>query len=171
MSVQALGWVLDSSPTSGTDRLVLISIANHAHKAPVNGAWEAWPGVALIQKEAGLDRKRTVIDSLSRLVAMGALERVINGAPDMRIPTGKRPNLYRILLSHGVTRDDTPDLHSGVAAALGGVSLGDEEGCREATPKPSYEPSTSRRRARRGHSATPSPARDFGETTSIQDTW
>jgi hypothetical protein len=96
MSIQAVGWVLDHSPARGTDRLVLISIANHAGTSPVDGAWEAWPGVDTIAREAGLDRARTVQEAMARLIDAGHLERVLNGAPDDRIRGDRRPNLYRI---------------------------------------------------------------------------
>lgn len=149
MSVQALGWVLDHSPTKGTDRLVLVSIANHASPAPSDGAWEAWPGVELIRREAGLDRSRTVQDSLARLVDAGALERLVNGAPDERIRKDRRSNLYRVLLAHGVTCGDTRCRWCGVtrgdtrgdAPASDGVTPGDATGCREASPEPSLDPS------------------------------
>lgn len=102
MSVQAMGWVFDHSPTAGSDRLVLLSIANHAGTSPVDGAWEAWPGIALLQREAGLKRANTLNESLARLVERGHLERVVNGAPDSRMRPDRRPNLYRILLGNGV---------------------------------------------------------------------
>jgi hypothetical protein len=149
VSVQAMAWVLEHSDAKGTDRLVLLSLANHAGKEPVNGAWEAWPGVATIAREAGLDRPRTVQESLARLVAAGALERVVNGAPDRRIRPDRRPNLYRI---NGVTPSDTPVSGGGVrgdvpahpdsgsrgdASQQNGVTPHDRTGCRQASPKPS----------------------------------
>lgn len=150
MSVQALSWVLDHSPTKGTDRLVLLSLANHAGKTPVGGAWESWPGVSTIQREANLDRPRTVQDALARLEKAGAIERRINGAPDERIRKDRRPNLYRVLVSHGVTADDTPkpeergdaartpvDGERGDARRRDGVTRGDGTGCRDASPEPS----------------------------------
>jgi hypothetical protein len=141
-------WVLEHSPTKGSDRLVLISIANYADKSPVDGAWEAWPGIATIQQESGLDRTRTVNDALSRLINGGHLERVINGAPDMRIRADHRPNLYRILLPNGVTCSDTRCKWCGVTdgAARGdalrphGVTDGDVTGCRETSPEPLVDP-------------------------------
>jgi hypothetical protein len=149
MSVQAMAWVLEHSTAKGTDRLVLLSLANHAGKEPVNGAWEAWPGVATIAREAGLDRTRTVQESLARLEAQGAIQRLINGAPDHRIRVDRRPNLYRI---HGVTPSVTPALEGaerhdapahpatperGDVPASNGVTPRDRTGCREASPKPS----------------------------------
>lgn len=140
MSVQAIGWVLDHSPAKGTDRLVLLAIANHAGQSPIDGAWESWPGIATIQREAGLDRDRTVTDSLTRLAEAGLLERVVNGAPDARMRGDRRPNLYRVLLTDGVSCGDTRcrwcDGQRGVAGASNGVSPERSTGCREATPKP-----------------------------------
>jgi hypothetical protein len=150
VSVQALGWVLDHSPTRGSDRLVLISIANHAGKEPTaDGTWEAWPGVELMRREAGLERTRTVQDALARLVATGALERTINGAPDERIRKDQRPNLYRIVMDHGVTCGVTRCTWCGVtrgaerddAPRPDGVTLDDATGCRRASPEPSVNPS------------------------------
>ena len=149
MSVQALAWVFDHSTARGADRLVLLALANHAGKEPVNGAWECWPGVATIAREAGLERHRTAQDALTRLEGAGAIERVLNGAPDGRIRPDRRPNLYRIL---GVSQSDTPTgdgtqrgdvdrqgapRERGVVSRPNGVSLDDRSGCRFATPKPS----------------------------------
>lgn len=103
MSVQALGWVLDNSTTTGSDRLVMISLANHATNQP---PWECYPGIATIAREAGIARPRTVQEALARLEANGHIQRIINGATDNRIRPDRRPNLYRIMI--GVTESDTP---------------------------------------------------------------
>ncbi len=156
MSVQAMAWVLDHSPAKGTDRLVLLSIANHADKSPSDGAWEAWPGIATIQREAALDRTRTVNDALSRLIEAGHLERIINGAPDQRIRADHRPNLYRVLLSNGVPCGDTrcgchgvtPDDERDDVPRPDGVTPDDITGCRETSSEPSLnrkdEPSSTK---------------------------
>lgn len=129
MSAQAFGWVMDHSPAKGSARLVQLSIANHAGELVTDAAgvaaWEAWPGIATMQREAGLDRARTVTDAITRLVDDGLVVRIVNGAPDKRIPPDKRPNLYRLLLvgvSCGVTR-----------CRWCGVSDADAPGCRDAT--------------------------------------
>lgn len=104
-----MGWVLDHSPAEGAERLVLLSLANHAGPSPVDGAWESYPGVETIQKEANLRRVRTVQEVLARLIAGGHIQRIVNGAPDERIRSNRRPNLYRILVSAGrgfVAADD-----------------------------------------------------------------
>jgi DNA-binding Lrp family transcriptional regulator len=85
MSVQALTWVLDCSEAEDTERLVLISLANHAHK---DGS-HAFPTVDLIAREA---RKspRAVKYALKALREGGAIER-----------TGIGPNratMYRLCM-------------------------------------------------------------------------
>lgn len=149
MSVQALGWVFDHSPAEGSDRLVLLSLANHAGTSPVDDAWEAYPGIALIQREAGLRRGRTVRDALTRLVEAGAVERIVNGAPDSRIRGDRRPNLYRILLDSGRPCDvprcrwcgGTPDAERGDASRPDGGTRDVLTGGRGTSPEPSEEPS------------------------------
>lgn len=146
MSVQALSWVFDHSPTQGADRLVLLSLANHAGSNEVDGAWECWPGVALITKEAGLRRERTTQDVLARLEAAGAIERKINGAPDSRMRPDRRPNLYRVLKVCGVTSHDTPQEANGVTphAERGDASRqnGVTRGVTQTVSEPSAEPTT-----------------------------
>ena len=116
MSVQAIGWVFSSSPATGVDRLVLLSIANHAGQTVRDGAWEAWPAIGTIAAEAGIRRQRTVQESIARLEAAGQIVRLINGAPDERIRADRRPNLFRIVTDAGVTvgvipleTDEVPD--------------------------------------------------------------
>lgn len=154
MSVQALSWVLDHSPAKGSDRLVLLSLANHAGQLVTDNpsdqrpAFEAWPGVATIAREARLDRPRTVNDALARLVRDGAVVRIVNGAPDSRIRGDRRPNLYRVLVENGVpcgvTRCGwcgvTPDAPRDDASRRHGMTDGDATGCRETSPEPSVEP-------------------------------
>lgn len=145
MSVQAIGWVLDHSSTTGTDRLVLLSIANHAGSTAFGEAFEAYPGIELIMHETRIARRRTVTDTITRLIDGGHLERIVNGAPDQRIPAHRRPNLYRIRIADGVRLADTPPAPDGVSAddargaglASDGVSDDDAMGCAQATPKPS----------------------------------
>lgn len=99
MSVQAISWVLDNSPTVGTDRLVLISLANHADQRGES----SWPSVFTIMREAGAS-ERAVQTSLRNLATEGRIDVVRNGAPDERIPHDKRPNLYRVLMTHAAAR-------------------------------------------------------------------
>lgn len=176
MSVQALTWVFDHSNAAGTDRLVLLSLANHAGANEVDGAWECWPGVALVTQEAGLKRERTTQEALTRLEEQGRIERHINAAPDSRIRGDRRPNLYRILKTNGVTPHDIPpDAARGDASRTNGVTphaaRGDASRQNGVTPRvtrtvsePSPEPSE-------GTSApTPSaPTRRKGKAPKVLD--
>lgn len=92
MTVQALAWVLErEATTSGSDRLVLLSLANHA-----NDQHEAWPAIETIQREAAIKRRQTVKDALGRLTEHGLIARKVNGCPDNRVPADRRANLYRL---------------------------------------------------------------------------
>ena len=67
MSIQAISYVLQQSPTKLWDRLVLISLANHA-----NDRLETWPAVQTIAHEAGM-HERTVQRALRRLERIGEI--------------------------------------------------------------------------------------------------
>ncbi len=167
MSVQALGWVLDHSPTTGSGRLVLVSLANHAGSSPVDGAWESWPGVERIRREAGLRRHRTVQEAIADLEASGHVERVLNGAPDFRIRADRRPNLYRVLLASGVSCGGTScqwcsTTPRGDAIRTNGVPDSRDTGCRKTAPEPYPQPSSNRggRSDRRDGPVLPPPVGD-----------
>lgn len=85
MSVQALSWVFDHSPTTGSDRLVLLAIANHAD---IEGA-HSFPGIDTLAREARVSR--------------ATAKRAIRGLEDHQhidvvhgIGRG-HPNLYRVV--------------------------------------------------------------------------
>jgi hypothetical protein len=99
VSYQATMAVFENVPGSlaaGSDRLVLLALANHAS----GDTMECWPSISLLAREAGVTPD-TVKRSLRILVDRGLIERVINGAPDQRIPRDRRPNLYRLNLTGG----------------------------------------------------------------------
>lgn len=81
MSIQAVAWVLEHSTTTGSDRLVLIAIANH-----VDSTGWCWPSIPAIAHEARVD-KRTVYRAIDSLEEWGDL--VIKRRPG-------KPNLYGI---------------------------------------------------------------------------
>lgn len=54
MSIQAMVWVFEHSQTHYGERLVLLSIANHADRFGAN----AWPSMASIAQEAGLSTRQ-----------------------------------------------------------------------------------------------------------------
>jgi hypothetical protein len=99
MSAQAFSWVCQHSDAQGTERLVLLVLANYAGDLITQTGetyFECWPGVARIAEDARLDSTRSVQNALTRLAKSGQIERVINGAPDERMRSDRRPNLYRI---------------------------------------------------------------------------
>lgn len=102
MSYQAVEWVMKHSTTTGTDRLVMLAIAEQSrNESPYFDAWESWPGLARITTYAGLSQKRTTSAAITRLVRAGLLERVKNGADQAAIRGDRRPNLYRIPVANG----------------------------------------------------------------------
>lgn len=68
MSIRVMTWVWDESRSRGTDRLVLLAIADSASDSGGN----AWPAVATLARKAGVD-ERTVQRSVKRLVKLGEL--------------------------------------------------------------------------------------------------
>lgn len=94
MSIQAVAWVLEDSESESLDRLVLISLANHA-----NEKWEAWPSVRTISREARISTN-TVMAAVRRLVELGELEVLDPG-------TNRTSARYRIL------RDSVSDQRRG----------------------------------------------------------
>lgn len=140
MSIQAVAWVLGdrkknlpAHPSTGSARLVMVSLANHA-----NDAWEAWPAVESIAWEAGLSVRRTH-DALRKCEAEGWITREFNAAPDERIPVDKRPNLYRLV--GGVDTSSIPADERGGHFGTSGVDTSSDAGWTDRPPKPSVEPS------------------------------
>lgn len=156
MSVQAMSWVLEESETRGEERLVLLSIANHASMDDGH----AWPSIGQIAKEANVhpDTAKRLVRKLHR---DGHVTRDVQGSPDERVPHYKRSNLYVIHLDHDLIAklreerqdrgdDATPrgDTSPRVSASPGGQNVpggGGQNvpgtGGSERPPKPSVEPS------------------------------
>lgn len=128
VSAQAMEWVLDHSPSTGTDRLVLLAIARHADRAGCG----AYPSAQTIAAEAAVHRV-TAFRSIERLTSSGAIEVEHGGGRH-------RPNTYRIVMeerSHTATVS-TPPNSSGSATdsaretVAETVALGTETVAREA---------------------------------------
>jgi len=98
MSVQALGWVLDSSEATGSARLVLISIANHVGARGENG----YPSMNTIAAEAKVSRN-TAIAAVATLERIGELLVYENQG---RIGRGGITNRYEMPLVPGWTEPD-----------------------------------------------------------------
>lgn len=83
--------VLHHSRSKGTDKLVLLGIANHS------GDGGAWPTVATLARYANTT-ERTVQRSLHNLAKLGelAIQRQAGGTQHMK--DGERPNRYDVLV-------------------------------------------------------------------------
>lgn len=149
MSVQAMAWVLEHErTTTGTDRLVLLSLANHVSQERIDGPWECWPGIDRIMAEAGVSRRQTVKDALARLKAKGLITVEVQAAPDSRIRDDRRPNLYTIHHDGGTLA--VSPLAEGDGGSDGGARGLDSRsdggsdaastGARETSPEPVLDP-------------------------------
>lgn len=107
MSVQAIGWVLDECTERGAERLVLLSIANHAD----NHGSNSWPSIETIAREAALGETRTK-QAIRSLVNSGVLRVEPNAGGSRDVRADRRPNRYTILpLAENV--DNSPSRNEG----------------------------------------------------------
>jgi hypothetical protein len=111
MSVEAMAAVLHHSAAKGTDKLVLLGIANH------DGDGGAWPSIETLGRYGSCSRTR-VKTAIGRLVELGeiAVDRQAGGHQDTR--PDRRPNRYRVLLTcppdcDGTTAHRTNGGHTG----------------------------------------------------------
>lgn len=136
MSVEKVALVLNYSKSRGTDKVVLIGIANH------EGDGGAWPSVATLARYANVD-ERSVQRSISNLVALGELdvERQAGGSEGVR--SDRRPNRYRVLVrrpADGVTPVSSRDA-DGVTSVTPRGDARVADGVTPTSPEPSVEPS------------------------------
>jgi hypothetical protein len=104
VSVEALAAVLHHSRARGTDKLVLVGIANH------DGDGGAWPGVGKLACYANVD-ERTVRRSLRRLETLGEIRVHLQAGGPSGVPEWKRPNRYDVLVACPATCDRTRHHH------------------------------------------------------------
>lgn len=91
MSVESLAVVLHHSKASGTDKLVLIGIANH------DGDGGAWPSVGTLAKYANVS-PRSVNRSLDKLRELGEVIVYLQAGGTRHTADHKRPNRYEVLV-------------------------------------------------------------------------
>lgn len=132
-----MAWVLEHEHTTeGTERLVLIALANRAGEAD-----ECWPAMATVAREANVS-ERTAQRAIAKLCELGLLVKHPNGAPDVghrkRDPR-YRPNLY--VLVRGVT-PVTPQADLGVTRGAARGDTGRAQGVTSVSPESSIEPSS-----------------------------
>lgn len=118
--------VLNHSRAQGTDKVVLLGIANH------DGDGGAWPSITTLARYANVSES-AVIRSLRRLEATGELTTHLNGGGTVATRNDRRPNRYEITLSTGVA----PTLPRKPPRG----SVCDVHGVAPTPPEPSLEPS------------------------------
>jgi hypothetical protein len=96
LSIKVMTWVWDKSTSKGTERLVLLAIADAAS----DEGDQAWPSIATISKKCGGIGERTVQRSIQRLIGSGELEVT-------QVGSGRRSSRYRVVMTEG-RQNDTP---------------------------------------------------------------
>lgn len=137
--------VLHHSKAKGTDKLILVGIANH------EGDGGAWPAIATLAKYGNVD-PRSARRSIRNLEALGELRVHLNGGGTLATRHSERPNRYDVLVGcpaecDGTTRHrvkaqvDTPRTPtSGGDAYVRGEGTPTSGHPRTPTsPKPSFE--------------------------------
>lgn len=130
MSVQAISWVMDHSRSRLGARLVLLSVANHAH-ADGTGAY---PSKATIAREAGLSPRQ-----VQRLI------RELEDLGEVRVLRGEGPrgaHLYDLPMVREGRQSDSPQEAPGGDNGGGGGDNGGPGGETPTSPEPSTEPSS-----------------------------
>jgi len=93
--------VLHHSKAGGTDKLVLLGIANH------DGDGGAWPSVATLARYANVE-PRAVKRSINKLVELGEVERERQAGGTRNMPDYTRPNLYQVKVTCPAECDRSP---------------------------------------------------------------
>jgi hypothetical protein len=141
MSVQAVAatLALDAASVTVQERCYLLVVASYADHEGI-----AWPGNERVAGESSLS-VRAVQRASASCEEKGLIRKLVNGAPDERIPLDKRPNRVELLYARGDIRD-TPISARGDTGGERGVTLvtprgdtGDTQTVNEPPVEPSIE--------------------------------
>ena len=151
MSVEHLSLVLNHSQATGTAKLVLLGIANHA------GDGGAWPSLRTLARYANVD-PRNVRMALRRLEDMGELRVHLQAGGLEHLPDYRRPNRYEVCVScpewcdrsplhrdlrvtnSALWEGSLPGLHPRTQASPAPRTQASPAPRTQASPKPSVEP-------------------------------
>lgn len=130
VSVRVISWIFENSDTKGTDRLVLLAIADSADDDGSN----AWPALDTIARKAGIGH-RGAQQAVARLRERGLIrvEKQAGGPADMR--ADRRPNRYTVLMA-GRTAV-RPAEADGANEDVGRDAQDDTDGVHGRSPNPS----------------------------------
>lgn len=159
--------VLNHSKASGTDKLILIGIANH------EGDGGAWPSIETLMRYANVN-ERAVQYALKRLEASGELVRKMNEGGTHTTRPDQRPNLYEIRVACPPECDRTtnhrlngvqqtaPPVADGVQPVAERGAISRQNGVQPTAPEPSLEPSFNHPSSSDAVSTTP-----FGQLVAL----
>jgi len=100
MSIRVMTWVWDNSPVGGSERLLLLAIADCANDEGGN----AWPSIATLARKCRIDG-RTVQRIIRRLADAGHLTVVASAG-------GRGSNVYTVVMGQGGQSSTPPaDCH------------------------------------------------------------
>ena len=137
MSIESMSWVLNYSPVSGSEKIVLLGIANHADDQGGN----AWPSVSTLARYANVS-ERAVQQALQKLRDGGHIDIIPNAGGTAKTRSDRRPNLYKILYmqADGTHRTSPRSDTNGVKSSAQRGEVGFVNGAKQASPEPSLEP-------------------------------
>jgi len=165
MSVEAMCWVIEQSPTSGTEKVVLTGIAMHANR---DGAG-AWPGVGKLARYANVN-ERSVQYALNRLVAGGHLIVRHRAGGDERVDVRRRPNAYEIVgVNPAAVQRLAPQEIPGVQPDASRGATGRAQGVQPVAPKTSLNRQRTRTDRRAPVDKVASHAHNLAHTISADE--
>jgi len=100
VSIESMAIVLHHSKAKGTDKLILLGIANHA------GDGGAWPALATLARYANVSENSARL-SLRRLEAIGEVVTHLRAGGLSTTPSWSRPNRYDVVIACPATCDRT----------------------------------------------------------------
>ena len=126
-----MAWVLNHSPTTGTDKLVLLGIANHADEYGEN----AWPSIPTLARYAGVT-ERNARHAVRRLEDAGEIATEERRGGRVDSDPRYRTNRYTLVRFRGVASDRAAN-PGGSESVVRGVAERHSGGS-PATGKPSF---------------------------------
>jgi len=133
MSIEVMSWVLNNSPVRGTDKIILLGLANHCDADGHN----AYPSVARLARYANVS-ERAVQQSLRNLENDSHIYRHFNEGGSAKQRADRRPNKYTIRM-HEVKQTAPREENEVKDSALRGEA-DFANGVKPTSPETSLEP-------------------------------